>query len=110
MSDGMSHIKRGEYFPFSPTDLGNGDPRRMPLQKENETLRKEVNILKERIAQLIEEVEGLNYYNEKYNRYLEQYDTVARKFIEKVDSGRAFSTETYRDLRDCLLRGTYYGK
>ena len=101
----MSHIKRGEYFPFNPVNLGNGDPRRMNLQKEKELLIKETQALREQIAELEHTIEGLRYYEEKHSKWLEAYDNAARKFIEKVDTGRASSTETYRELRSCLRRG-----
>lgn len=39
------------------------------------------------------------------DRRIAAYDAAARKFIEKVESGRAHSKETYADLKDCL-RGT----
>lgn len=34
---------------------------------------------------------------------LQDYNAAARKFIEKVRTGRARSTETYNDLRRCLF-------
>jgi hypothetical protein len=35
---------------------------------------------------------------------LEKYDAAAKKFIAKVDNGRASSVETYRDLKEALNR------
>lgn len=35
------------------------------------------------------------------HRALAAYDTAAARFIEKVDTGQARSTETYKDLKAC---------
>jgi hypothetical protein len=33
---------------------------------------------------------------------LRKYDAAAKKFIDKVESGKAHSKETYKDLKDAL--------
>lgn len=37
-------------------------------------------------------------------RALANYDAAAEKFIKKVDTGRALSSETYADLRKALMK------
>jgi len=41
----------------------------------------------------------------KDREVLAKYDAAARKFIDKVDTGRAKSVETYNELKACLNRG-----
>lgn len=49
----------------------------------------------------MKEIERLKYV-------LALYDAAARKFVAKVESGRAQSKETYEDLRDALGKSEAY--
>lgn len=47
-------------------------------------------------------IQELQRENARLRQALVNYDRAARKFIDKVESGRAHSVETYDDLKQCI--------
>jgi hypothetical protein len=62
-------------------------------------------LFKDRVAIPRDQLNDLLAKELKYDglkRALAGYNTAARKFVAKVDSGKARSVETYADLKACL--------